>query len=121
MRRDEEDRVIPSPWVAVVLALGVFRVCRLVGWDDFPPAKRLRARLTGETVYRTPTESRDSDIYKYDRPTLEHFLTCAFCFSFWASLATYLAWIWFPTETIYAAAPFALAGAVGLLAKNLDP
>lgn len=113
--------MIPSPWVAVVLALGVFRICRFVGWDEFPPVRRLRARLTGERAYRNPTENRDAEILRYDRPTLEHFITCPFCLGFWLSVAAFLAWRFEPTWTVYALAPWALSGAVGLISKNLDP
>jgi hypothetical protein len=113
--------MIPTPWVAAVLALGAFRLVRLVGWDDFPLALRLRRWATGETVYRTPTEGRERDLYRYTRPTLEHFLTCPFCVGFWISLAVYGSWLVTPTWTTYALAPFALSAAVGLTAKNLDP
>lgn len=113
--------MIPSPWVALILALGVYRLCRLIGWDEFPPIKKIRQRATGETAYRNPTERRDDEILRYDRPILEHFITCPFCLGFWLSLAAYLAWRFEPTGTLYGLAPFALSGAVGLIAKNLDP
>lgn len=112
--------MIPSPWVGVVLALAVYRVARLVGWDDFPLALLYRRRLTGERVRYNHTESRDP-ILSYDRPTLQHFLTCPFCVGFWLSLVAYLGWRFFPTETLYVAAPLALSAAVGLIARNLDP
>lgn len=112
--------MIPSPWVAVVLALGVYRICRLIGWDDFPPVRKIRARLTGERTRVNPVESRDP-IVTYDRPTLEHFLTCPFCLGFWLSVVAYDLWWFEPTWTVRALAPWALSGAVGLIAKNLDP
>jgi hypothetical protein len=68
--------------------------------------------LTGEE----PTE-----IVVYRHPLLAHFISCAYCLGFWVGLVVYLAWIWFPTETLYAAAPFALSGAVGIIARMLDP
>lgn len=113
--------MIPSPWVGIVIALGVYRLCRLIGWDDFPPVKRIRARLTGEVTYRNSTENRDERIYRYDRPTLEHFITCPFCLGFWLSLIAYACWYVEPKWTVYALAPWALSGAVGLISKNLDP
>lgn len=112
--------VVPSAWVSVVLALGVYRLVRLVGWDDFPPVHRLRARVIGETAHWNPAESRDTAIYRYKRPTLQHFLNCAFCQGFWFSTIAYLGWRFEPTWTLYALAPLALSGAVGLIAKNLD-
>lgn len=111
--------MIPSPWVAAVLVLGAYRIVRLIGWDDLPPIYRLRARVTGERVRYNLVESRDP-IFSYDRPLLAHFLACAYCQGFWVSTITYVAWYFEPTWTLTVLASFALAGAVGLLAKNLD-
>ncbi len=112
--------MIPAPWVALVLALGVYRVFRLIGWDDFPPIAKLRARAVGEHVYYNTTESRDGPLYRYRRPVLNHFLNCPFCFGFWLSLLVYVLWLFVPTEVLYGLAPFALSGAVGIVASKLD-
>jgi hypothetical protein len=93
---------IPSPWVAVVLTLGTFRLLRLLGWDEFPPVLKAREWLL------------------HGRPLLGDLWGCPFCLGWWLSLAVYLLWLWQPTGTLYGAAPFALSGAVGLIAKNLD-
>lgn len=112
--------MIPTPWAAVVLALGAYRLTRLIGWDDLPPIARLRARVTGERQHMNSTVNREL-ITTYRRPTLEHFLSCPFCQGFWVSLAAYLVWRFEPTGTLYFLAPFALSAAVGLISKNLDP
>lgn len=112
--------MIPSAWTGLVMALGVYRICRLIGWDDLPPVVRVRAMATGETVYYDPTKGK-GEIRRYDRPLLEHFITCPFCLGFWLSLAAYLAWVFEPRWTLYFLAPWALAAAVGLIAKRLDP
>lgn len=57
----------------------------------------------------------------YRRPTLAHLVHCPFCVGWWLSLAVYGAWLAAPRATLYAMLPFALSGAVGLIAKNLDP
>lgn len=112
--------MIPSAWIGVVLALAVYRLTRLAGWDDFPLALRLRARATGQNA-----RGRGRDLYGdgvfYSRPTVRKFLFCPFCVGFWISLAVYVAWLEQPRWTLYALAPFALSAAVGLTAKNLDP
>jgi hypothetical protein len=115
--------VIPSPWVAVVLALAAFRLLRLLGWDDLPPIARARARVLGESVnaYRGRAGEPDNYVYAYRRPTLAHLVHCAFCLGFWVACAVYVAWLFVPTVTLYATAPFALSAAIGLLAKNWDP
>lgn len=120
--------MIPSPWVALVIALGVYRVVRLVGWDDLQPVARIRAWAVGETITYNVAANRDNAIYRYKRPTLNHFLNCPFCQGFWWSLVTYATWVAIGgpgaiderSWMFYVVAPFALSGAVGLLAKNLD-
>lgn len=56
----------------------------------------------------------------YRRPLLEEFLSCPFCLGFWVSLVVYGCWLAAARPTLYAVTPFAISGAVGLLAKNLD-
>jgi hypothetical protein len=114
---------IPHPWVAVVLALAAYRLTRLAGWDQFPLAVVIRAQIVGQTW--EPVERDDGEPAQveavYSRPTLAHLFGCPFCLGWWISLATWLAWYFAPNGTLYVAAPFALAGAVSLVAKNLDP
>lgn len=121
--------MIPSAWVSVVLALAAFRLSRLVGWDDLPPIARARAWVVGEKVTHTGsgnahmglTADRAGEDVEYRRPTLSHFLHCAFCAGFWICVLEYGAWLWEPRWTLYALFPFALNGASGLIAKDLDP
>lgn len=112
---------LPSALVAVVLVLGAFRLTRLIGWDDLPPIEKLRAKLTGAYVYQDSTVSRDAVIIRYARPTLAHFIGCAYCLGFWICLLVYGLWLAYPHQMLYAAAPFALSGAVGIVARMLDP
>lgn len=113
--------MIPAALVCVVLTLGAFRLARLVGWDDLPPVEKLRAKLIGEVAYYNDVERKGAPIYRYRRPALAKFVHCPWCQGFWVSLLVYLAWLAWPTGTVYALAPFALSAAVGLLARNLDP
>lgn len=115
--------MIPSPWVAVVLALGTFRIVRLVGWDDWPYAVRVRhwlggrnERNRGEMVF-PDYDARGT----YTRPVLMKFLVCPWCQGFWLSCIVYVLWLFFPTEVLYGLAPWALSAGVGIIAKNLDP
>ena len=121
--------MIPTPWVALVLALAAYRLVRLIGWDDFPPVLRVRSWVTGAELQANGSANAGFAanvdppimVWTYRRPLLAHFLQCAFCQGFWVSVAVYLGWRFEPTGTLYALAPFALSGAVGLIAKNLDP
>jgi hypothetical protein len=105
--------VTPGPWAGIILVLAAFRLVRLFGWDDFPIAVKLRARLTGE-------RHLSDDYVAYDRPSVDHFLHCPFCLGAHISAATYGAWLLWPHASMYALLPFAISGAVGLVAKNLD-
>lgn len=104
----------PDALTLAILMLAAFRFTRLVGWDTFPLAERARAWATGE--YRMPSGS-----ISYRRPTLDHFVHCPYCVGFWISVLVYLSWLTAPTVTMYGMMPFAISGAVGLVAKNLDP
>jgi hypothetical protein len=114
--------MIPSPWIAVVLALGTFRIVRLIGWDDWPYAVRARDWLGGRNernrgVKVFATDERGT----HTRPVLAKFLACPWCIGFWLSCLVYVLWLFVPTEVLYGLAPFALSAAVGLIAKNWDP
>jgi hypothetical protein len=121
--------MLPDPWPALVMALAAYRLARLVGWDDFPPIHRLRARITGEQTVTSGsinsrmgvTNERPEVSVEWRRPVLAHFISCAFCQGFWISAAVYTAWLFYPTQLMYGLAPFALSGAVGIIARNLDP
>ena len=121
--------MIPSPWIGLVLALAAFRITRLIGWDDLPPVARARAWVTGASMRSQSTsntamrltndESKDTWVYK--RPLLAHMITCPYCMGFWVAAVTYIAWVFVPTQMLYVAAVFALSGAIGIIARMLDP
>lgn len=113
---------LPSPYVAVVLALAVYRWTRLVGWDEFPPVRRARERLLKVTRDRTMTQRHpegDPPV-RFGRPTLTAFLQCPYCLGFWIGVVTWWVWLAAPTAAVWVAAPFALNAVVGLVARNLD-
>lgn len=119
--------MIPSPWVAVVLGLAVYRLLRLAGWDTFPPIVRARAWVTGEYVVRTGDANQMMGIseppglaYRYRRPLLAELIACAFCLGVWLSGLAYAAWLEWPHPTLYGAFPLALSAFAGLVAKVLD-
>lgn len=121
--------MIPSPWVALVLVLATFRIARFIGWDTFPPLGRARDWLTGAKVVWRGTEAArtgmSADKIEYDITYrwewLDELFRCAYCLGFWVSLLVYLGWVFVPTATLYVAAVAALSGAVGIMARWLDP
>lgn len=112
---------LPSALAALVLVLAAFRVTRLIGWDDLPPIEKLRAKLTGAYVYQDSTMSRDTQMIRYKRPLLAHFIACPYCLGFWISLLAYGLWLAYPRQMLYVAVPFAISGAVGIVGRMLDP
>lgn len=121
--------MIPGPLASFVLALAVFRLWRIIGWDDFPPLVRARGWLTGaHKVTRGSTNARmgitnepvENEI-AYRRPLLAHFLSCTYCSGFWIALGFYGAWRLWPGPTLAVAFVLALSAAAGILAKIYDP
>lgn len=148
---------VPDWWEAVLLVLAAYRLTRLGGWDAFPPAAKLRARLIGEE-WRTlnpedlgrmigvpaeadfdpdslhhspapqipllpgkqPTSPVEGVRPGYSRPTLAHLVHCPFCLGWWVTLACWVGFQASPHWALVALSPFALAGAVGLVGKDLD-
>lgn len=121
--------MIPSPWVAVILTLAVFRCAREIGYGDFPSVLRLRRWATGYEVGRRGSSNSLSGmtsetpelVETYKRPTLHALLACPYCIGFWTALVVYLAWVFEPRYTLYGAAPFALSAASAWCARWLDP
>jgi Protein of unknown function (DUF1360) len=120
--------VIPSPWIALVLVLAIFRVVRLIGWDTFPPLIRLRDWITGARVVTAGstnarmrlTNEQVETHYEFRWPTLAEGISCAYCASIWIGSGVYIAWLAWPKWTLYVAAPLAVSTAVGLIARWLD-
>lgn len=121
--------MIPAPLILLVLALAAYRLTRVIGWDDFPPIERARARLTGQKKHVSGSSNAQANLtdetptvtWSWKRPLLAHFLACAFCQGFWTSSIVYGIWVAVGHWALYAFVPLAISGAVGLLAKNLDP
>jgi hypothetical protein len=140
----------PDWWQFVVLVLGLFRVVRLVGWDDISATPR--ALVTGLTdkeydfwaklVWNQQQKDRDpwvdgvpgdaDDDRFLLRPgvlrvpvgrfrfKLAQLVRCPWCAGFWVCTAGAAAWWAAPDATLAVATPLALSSVVGLVAKHLD-
>lgn len=97
-----------------LLALGSFRLTRLVGWDTITaPARRRLLHI--------------DDAGKQTRPSVASwrwsaagFVHCAWCVGFWISAAAYVAFELWPDATLIVMTPLAISAVVGVVAKNLD-
>ena len=102
--------MIPAALTLAILALAAFRVWRLLSRDDLPWLVRARDRLVG-------AHGGVSEPIRFDRPTLAHWLQCAWCSGAAVSLLFAAAWWAEPRWTLYAALPLALSTVVALLAR----
>lgn len=105
--------MIPSPWVAVILTLGTFRLWRIIAADTLPILVKWRDRLLDLEF-----ENREGEKI-YDRPLLAEWLECPYCSGAWVSAGVYLLWLWTP-DVLYVATPLAISAAVGIIRTRLD-
>ena len=98
--------MIPSPLALFVLALAAFRLWKLAADDAI--LKTPRSWLVG-------ARGGLSEPLWFTRPRVEEWLVCPWCAGFWCALGWYGAWLLWPHGVMYAAVPFAVSAAVGLL------
>ncbi len=100
---------VPDWWGATLLALAAWRFYYLLAFDDILDRPRRRfLRLN-----KSWKEEGDATGEKY-RDGVAKVLTCPFCFGAWCAIGWWVAWVFFPTEALFVAVPFALsAGVVG--------
>lgn len=110
---------LPDWWEGLVLALAVYRITRLLGWDEFPPIALLRDRLLDKRITRNVTGATLPE-FTFGRPVLAAGVQCPYCLGFWVGLLAWLLWLVAPTAALYLLAPFALNAVVGIVARNLD-
>lgn len=102
--------MIPAPWQFALLALGAYRLWRLIGIDEITAP--IRDRITGRRTYaRNP---------KGYREWLDKLIACPWCAGFWVTLAVWGCWQWHPHVVLVTLSPFALNAVVGLVTRNLD-
>ena len=93
----------PDWWQALLLTLGSWRIFHLLAFDDI--LDRPRRYIT--RLNKTWRQEGDATGDSY-REGLASFLTCPYCLGFWIALYVWIAWLLFPTETLWAAVPLAL-------------
>lgn len=114
-------RLVPQPWEFALLALGAFRLSRLVGWDSI--TEKLRTRVTGYRDEDAPELSNEADARRFPawRVYVSTLIRCPWCQGFYVSVTVWAAWVGAARWTLAVCAPLAVSATVGLIAKNLDP
>lgn len=120
--------MIPSPWVAAVLALATFRIVRLLGWDHLPVLVRARDWVAGKQTTSRGSHAARIGVAEpveygvgYRRPFFDLLFGCAYCLGVWVAVPVYVAWYFEPWWTLTILAPAALSAVVGIVARWLDP
>jgi len=120
-----------------LLALGVFRIVRLIGWDDITARVRAAATMpdadydswigmqhsaeqSGESLDRWLERHNERGPSGF-RWWLARLIRCPWCLGVWVALPVWAAWLTWPSGTLGAMTPLAIMSVVGLVAKNLDP
>lgn len=119
---------VPTAWEFVLLALAAYRVYRLIARDtitdplrdvvSYPDATAVTLDRQGVHVEMAggPPPAEGSPLRVY----VATLIRCPWCVGFYVSLAVWILWECWPHAIIVGSVPFAIAGAVGLIAKNLD-
>ena len=98
---------IPNWWEAVLLALAAWRVFQLVAFDTIlERPRRWLFRVSQDWDGKSPITDKSY------RETLALFVQCPYCAGFWIAVAWWVAWLIFPTETVFIAVPWALSAGV---------
>jgi len=94
---------VPSWWEAVLLAGAAFRMWRLLAVDTVLDRPRdWYVKADNSTTYMQG---------------LDEFIRCPWCLGFWVATGWWVAWLIWPHGVLVVATWWAIAAAVGLLAK----
>lgn len=100
---------VPNWYEALLLTLAAWRLFHLIAFDDIlDRPRRYITRLV-------PGWKREGDATgEQYRAGLACFIVCPFCAGFYLSVLVWVAWLVFPTETVWLAVPLAInAGVIG--------
>ena len=99
----------PDWWAVVLLSLAAWRTFHLLAFDDI--LDRPRRYVT--RLNKTWRQEGDATGERY-REGVAKFITCPYCAGFWQAGLWWVAWLIFPTETLWVAVPLAInAGLIG--------
>ncbi len=99
----------PNWYETILLALAAWRIFHLVAFDDIlDRPRRYVTRLS-------PSWKQEGDATGESyRAGLANVITCPYCFGLHVTIVVWVAWLIFPTETLFISVPLALnAGLIG--------
>lgn len=107
---------VPDWWVFLLLALGAYRIWRLLADDTIlEKPRRWLVRLGPD--WRDDGDKVPDNYREY----LALFIMCPWCLGFWVSIAVWGAWQIWPHGTEVAMVPLAISTIVGVTRGKLDP
>lgn len=104
-------------YALAVIALGAYRLFRLVAWDFVLQGPRDRLLGKETRVSASTTNSITDVIESFRRPRLEKFLRCPWCCGFWCCVILWGAHLAWPRPTLIVATVLASSTLVGLIDK----
>lgn len=103
---------IPNWWEAALLGGAAFRTWRLAAKDLITdPLRRKFLRLGNDW------QEEGDDVPDNYRVWWGEMFRCPWCLGFWIVIIAWVAWLIFPTETLWVSVPLFLSAGVGLVAK----
>lgn len=106
---------VPSPWIALILVMGCYRIWRLLAEDTVLDVPR-------KWLVRLPRKWEEGDPLPEEyRLKLAIFLSCPWCFGWWIVLSVWGLWLLSHHWTAVFMTPWAISAGVGITRHKLDP
>jgi len=117
--------VLSNPIFAIILALAIYSITRLISIDSFPPIERARLWFYDRFPhdgYSTTNRPKRGEwvpigrLYQVNIGTWQgELISCPWCLGWWVSLATSVAFLFWPTTVLAICVPFALRVIPGII------
>ena len=121
--------VLVNPVFAIILALAIYSITRLLSIDSFPPIEKLRTKFyehfphDGFSTLKRPVRGEWVAIgrgYTVNVGTWQgELVSCPWCLGWWVSLAVSVAFLFWPTVVLALCVPFALRVIPGMIESIL--
>lgn len=120
----------PNPIHLIILMLGTVSITRLITSDTFPPIASARNWVLRRFPFAGYVSDKPFEGYRniqsgssyvsQDTTWIGSLLHCPYCIGFWVSLGVVVAWVLFPTATLWACLVMAIRWLTGALLNRFD-